>query len=522
MAPGESFGTVGLAVLDAPIESGELSPLDVFIYLGCTGTLIAPTVVVTAAHCVDICLRDFDCAMSDDPEQCSCETAPPPDGAAFVIVGLHDMDDVWTADYVSVRDAYIHEGYDSFGDWGIDPETGLSNEGNDIAVLVLDRPVSNIPSIPLLPPDDPAALVTGLAQGYGFKTQVADRQLLSQGDFESLLNEIESPIELLAERELLTFETEEGGTVCFGDSGGPLYARSGSGVHLLGIASRSKSMDNGGLCESGAVYTLAPSYAEWIYEKAPEAIPAGGGRCSVSPFSDRPSPLIPLAALAVLLLVCVRRMRTAVAAFVLLTIGLLGCGCGGGDGPGAGGSLCTEDRDPLGVYCDPETARIDLQSAERIAREIVPDGAWFWGASAWSEGGVNPDGEAELWLFEYFLPEQSEPPTTELLSIAVYASGERESAMISRHFKCIPTRPITPMSSRAVVHDAIRRLQSEGVTVRLGEGAILELYQAHRCSTLTDGWNVVAYDQSLVFFDASGGQLGFYQYPLEPQPTTRD
>lgn len=352
------------------------------------------------------------------------------------------------------------------------------------------------------------------------KTQARESERLPQDEFESLLNEIESPIEEIAERELLTSETDEGGTVCFGDSGGPLYARSGSEVFLLGVASRSKSEENMGICEFGAVYTLAPAHADWIYEKAPEAIADGGGRCSASPVSDQSSPVIPLAALAVLLLVCVRRRRKAITPFVVLTISLFGCS--GSHGSNVTGSLCTQVYDPLGLYCDEGTARIDLQSAERIAREIVPEDAWFWSAAVADQGAINPDGEAEAWLIEYYLPEQSVPPDSELRSITVQANGERTSATEPSQLKCTPTRPITPLSSKALVHEAIGRLQSEGLIVRLGEGATLYLVQAHRCSTQTDGWNAVTYDDALVWFNESGKQLGFYQYPPEPEPPTLD
>jgi uncharacterized protein (TIGR03382 family) len=432
----------------------------------------------------------------------------------FIAVRLHELDEIWSANLVPVREAFIHEGYQSWGDWGVDPVTGLSTDANDIAVLVLDSPVTQIPSIRLLPMNAPASFETGLAQGYGLQTLGSDRELLLQDQVESLLNEIESPIEEIGERELLTSETDEGGSVCFGDSGGPLYVRNGDETFLLGIASRSELVEDLRPCEFGAVYTLAPSHADWVYEKAPAAIPPGSGGCSASPVSDPVSHWLSLLALSALLLLCARRKRAAMAPFIVLAMSLVACG--GSDGPGAGESFCTEARDPLGVFCDVETARIDLQSAETMARELVPEDAWFWEATAAGEKGINPDGEAEAWSIQYFLPEQGEPPDGVFQSITVPASGELQSESTMGGLRCIPTRPITPLSSTALAHDAIRRMQGEGVEVRLGQDAIMELYQAHRCSLLTDGWNAVAFADSLVFYDETGRQLGFYRYPLDP------
>jgi hypothetical protein len=292
--------------------------------------------------------------------------------------------------------------------------------------------------------------------------------------------------------------------------------RDGTSVFLLGVASRATGITDSGLCESGAIYTSAAAHADWIYEKVPEALPGGGaaGRCSIGSMSSRPSPFIVVVALVAFFLLFGRRSRSTNAVALALVAGLLGCA--GSDASDAGENLCSEAYDPLGIYCDSQTARIDLQAAERIARDAVPEDAWFWAAFAIEETGMNPDGEAETWELEYYVPELLDPPEGQLLSVTVQGSGAHEVIDSATRLRCIPSRPISALDSRTIAHDAIRRLQSEGITVELGRVKTLNLYQGHRCGTVTDGWNAVVYDTSLVLYDEAGHQLGYYAYRPDP------
>ena len=55
VSPGDEHGTVGLLLLGSEGDAEQLRPATMLDYLRCSGVLIAPSVVVTAAHCVDAC-----------------------------------------------------------------------------------------------------------------------------------------------------------------------------------------------------------------------------------------------------------------------------------------------------------------------------------------------------------------------------------------------------------------------------------------------------------------------------------
>ena len=194
----------------------------------CGGTLAAPDRVVTAAHCVAV-------------------TAPT---ELRVVAGRTDMRT--NEGVVSlVRDVWVHPDYRS------------STEGDDIAVLTLDRR-PGYPTLPLA--GDPAAAPPGSAVavlGWGFTEeggqasptlQRAEVHVLADPDCSAAYREYQPGGMLCAG------EPQGGADACNGDSGGPLVADG----RLVGVTSFGSGCGRPGL---PGVYTRVSSYAPLLEEQ---------------------------------------------------------------------------------------------------------------------------------------------------------------------------------------------------------------------------------------------------------------
>mgnify|MGYP001814124962 CR=1 FL=1 len=219
----------------------------------CSGTLISPLVVVTAAHCAVV-----------EPSPGVVRTSSP--GSLQVAAGhLHSLS-VEDANVRPVFEVRVHPDYDH------DFIMGRSRDGagqggigapNDIALLLLASPFENVPVAPLLTREREQALVghgdVGFVAGYG----VYD---LDDG----LTGELyisDAVIDIIGPRELLTTRIDPLGDSCYGDSGGPLYVPTDHGDFLVGLVSRGRS-DVKRDCGDGGVYTLLSAHLSWIASEA--------------------------------------------------------------------------------------------------------------------------------------------------------------------------------------------------------------------------------------------------------------
>jgi endonuclease G len=206
----------------------------------CTGTLIAADLVLTAAHCV--------------------AGGPPPDVRVNTVDGT-------SGPALAVREVHIHP------DW----ETTY-----DAALLVLDRPVSGVAPRPLIPDCARAALVDGArvtVAGFGDRglERNAPTGELYQADLtitgldcptsEGCNAAIRPDGELIAAGEI-------GVDSCYGDSGGPLYLRTGTGDYLAGVVSRATFSATAD-CGEGGIYVRTDPLAGWIESIAARPLPAG-------------------------------------------------------------------------------------------------------------------------------------------------------------------------------------------------------------------------------------------------------
>jgi MYXO-CTERM domain-containing protein len=523
---GDLRGTV--ALLFAPDAEGldDLQREALSTQVKCSAVLIAPSVVVTAAHCVEVC--GYETCERDDGEtfRCYvCEPEPLPASSLFVAAGLRTLDDVWTAEVRAVRELVIHEGYASSDQWewfvdagvceqrgeneSICEKPGLATDLHDIALLRLGAPVTAMKPARLVPGSDGLVGEIGTAQGYGLRAPREYEGLLDQPQYVSLLNETSTPIEQVTNQEILTSEGTNRSGTCYGDSGGPLYVQRGNELSVAGFFSRFRLDAEQPYCGAGSIYTSAPGHIDWIYEKAPEAIPAQLGGCSTSPEAQASNGTWLAGLLALVLFARARRGALVIAAIVFLGAPSIGCGSDGDGDP----SFCNDKYDPTGDFCDPRVDRIDLRTAEQRARSSMPSEAWLWSAVGGAEGTVSPDGEAESWFLQYYIPGQIEFPDALLRSVTVGVSENLRPFQEIGTVQCIPTEPIVLVDSKEIVHDAIRRLEDAGVTVRLGEGGLLRVVQSHRCAREPDTWGGVGFANTFLHYDDDGSYLSMEGAP---------
>lgn len=218
----------------------------------CTGTLIEPDVVLTAAHCVHDFLTN---------------------GSVPGFTLVHDARQVNPADVVPGIAAHAHEGFDLFGQ----PEPGVQ-QWHDIGLLVLAEPIPDVvpERLPSIAEAD-STLVPGAEVeivGYGVTEQVTFSYGVKTHGVATLVE--------VGAGELLIAEPGEQQN-CNGDSGGPAYLELDDGSRrVFGVVSRSPDDDTN--CDHGGIDTRVDVYLDWIDSKL------GGGGGDAGPTDAGPEP----------------------------------------------------------------------------------------------------------------------------------------------------------------------------------------------------------------------------------------
>jgi len=196
----------------------------------CTGTLIAPNVVVTAKHCP--------------------EAAP----VTRVFLRGNDIDRPDRGETIEVTDVFLHP----------DPKV-------DLAVLVLGTDATAIPR-PVAQGTEmeqaAEAMLVGFGTinldgtvGYGIKRQVQVPIAFLDGSLPNALAlGCRGDFEMVAGHRGLAKDS------CRGDSGGPLYIRTAEGgFALLGATSRGLALATT-MCGDGGIYVRVDRCLDWIRE----------------------------------------------------------------------------------------------------------------------------------------------------------------------------------------------------------------------------------------------------------------
>lgn len=215
----------------------------------CTGTLIAPTIVLSAAHCFT------------DEDTLELEAT---DGTT-VSYGVKNIEDIRDEERVAIDSVVIRD-YQDDCQGGRAP--GLCRS-NDIAVVLLDRAITNAPIAPILSGAETRAALKSvtpiIVSGYG---------LIAPADEES--NGTLHIGTTLATGEISSTEFAAGRSgqpdTCQGDSGGPAYLRRDGRLYLVGVTSRGRN-DANGECGKGGIYTIAGAYTDWISTASNGAYP---------------------------------------------------------------------------------------------------------------------------------------------------------------------------------------------------------------------------------------------------------
>lgn len=246
-----------LGTVDDEVIGGTLTPEGMFpgvgglLYdlgsgpqLGCTGTLIAPTVVLTAAHCVD------------------------PQLGGDALVGFTLAHDTVTT-RPPMTNVVRKQPHPQFSlDAAIEPGLG---HWFDIGLVFLSAPITEVAPVKLPRPDDAAGLVADgdlHIVGYGRISNAtqdvgvmydAATKLVSVGDWE------------------LQVSMGQGQPQnCHGDSGGPALAELGGTTRVVGTVSR--SFDLSSECTNGGVDTRVDAYLDWIFaQEGVVDVPCGSG-----------------------------------------------------------------------------------------------------------------------------------------------------------------------------------------------------------------------------------------------------
>jgi len=258
-ASSADYPMTGGLLVDTVIDMGSWGTFPMQSFM-CSSTLIAPDVVLIAAHCIDPFALTFGLGDLMDTEYAWSREA---DLSAY---DGSSSGAAWPDDAVLIADSVMHPTWDMNN-----LQVGLS-KNYDVALLFLAAPVLDVPPALLPSAAEAETLAEGLdvaVVGWGQQTHVAGWGSAPPEGTYMLKQQGMSYIAEIADFEFQVGAEEDDVRKCHGDSGGPSFAWVGEGttetMRLVGVTSHAYDSSD---CESkGGVDTRVDYYLDWIDEE---------------------------------------------------------------------------------------------------------------------------------------------------------------------------------------------------------------------------------------------------------------
>ncbi|MDP6934311.1 MAG: trypsin-like serine protease, partial [Myxococcota bacterium] len=250
----DDFPMTGAMLMDATLSMGSWGSSDMRM-LVCSSTLIAPDVVLLAAHCLDEesftygygDLEDVEIRWTREADLEEWDGSSTPD---------------WPDDSVLAWDWVFHEDFDLMS-----MEMGIS-ENHDIALLFLDEALEDLP-LAVLPTAEEADQLQEdnevMIVGWGQQEATSMWEEPPAGTY-GIKQQGTSTIANLGDHEFQVGAEESDVRKCHGDSGGPSFmvvdTDSSETMRLVGVTSH--AYDSSDCEETGGVDTRVDAYLDWI------------------------------------------------------------------------------------------------------------------------------------------------------------------------------------------------------------------------------------------------------------------